>query len=114
SSSSISMQPRRAGAELLQERRFVGLGGSEMLLLDVTKTADFFRNDSEADREMMIVRRQSCQHFVEHRLVVADQLALGAPFQRAAERIERRSAQAFQLRQQPERREQPGTEAHFA
>src|SRR5579862_9949560 len=85
-----------------------------MLLLDVTETADLFRDRGERDRDVMVVRRQTRQNLVEHRLVVADQLALGTPFQRTSERIERRPAQALEFRQQPERRQYPGAEAHFA
>ena len=80
---------RRAGAELLQQRRLVRLGRRKVPLLDVAEAADFFRDGGETDREMMIVRRQARQHLVDHRLVFVDQRALGAALERAAERIER-------------------------
>ena len=51
-------QRRRAGAELLEQRRLVGLGGGEMPLLDVAEAADFFRDRGKADREVMVFRRQ--------------------------------------------------------
>ena len=57
---------------------------------------------ARADGEMMIVGREPRQHLVEHGLIVGDELALGPPLERAAERIERRAAQEFQFRQQPE------------
>ena len=87
------------------KRRLVRLGGDEMLLLDVAEAADFFRDRGKTDRDMMIVRRELRQHFVEHRFIVRDQLAFGAPLLRMAERIERRAAQELQFRQQPERRQ---------
>jgi hypothetical protein len=48
----------RAGTELFEQRRLVGLGCGEMLLLNVTEAANFFRNNGEADCKMMIFRRQ--------------------------------------------------------
>ena len=105
---------RRGGAELLEQRRLIRLGDRKMPLLDVAETADFFRDGGKTDREMMIVRRQTRQHLVEHRLVFADQRALGAAFERAAKRIERGAAQEFQLRQYAERRQQPRPETHLA
>jgi hypothetical protein len=86
----VSALRRRAGAELLEERRFVGFGGGEMLLLDVAETADLFRDRGQPDCDEMIVRRQTRQNLVEHRLVVADQFAFGAAFERPSEWIERR------------------------
>ena len=85
-----------------------------MALLDVTEAADFFRDRGKPDGEGMIVRRQRVEHFVEHRLVIVDQLPLGAALERAAERIERRAAEEFKLRQQPKGRKQPRAETHLA
>ena len=74
-------------------------------MFDVAKAADFFRYRRKSDSKVVIVRRQRGEHLVEHGFVVFDQLAFGAAFLRAAERIERRAAQEFQLRQQSERRQ---------
>ena len=49
---------RGAGAELLAQSGFLGLGGGEMPLLDLAEAADFFRNRSQFNRDVMIVRRQ--------------------------------------------------------
>src|SRR5581483_3078293 len=93
-------QPRSAGAELLEECRLVGLRGGEMALLDVTEAADLFRDHGEADREMVVLRRELGEHLVEHRLVALDELAFRAPLERAAERVECSSAQELELCQQ--------------
>src|SRR5579872_336478 len=107
-------QRRFAGAELLKQGCFVGFCGSEMTLFDMTEAADFFRNGGKADGKVMIVRRKLCHNFLKHRLVVGDQPALGAALERPAERIERRSAQSFELRQRAKQRHDPRAEAHFA
>src|SRR5579859_7910197 len=62
----------------------------------------------------MVLRRERSEHLVEHRLVIGDQLALGAALERAAERIERRATQPLELGQEPKRRQYPGPEAHLA
>ncbi len=80
---------------MLEQSRFVGLGGGQEPLLDVAEAADLFRNGGKTDREVMVVRRQALEHFAEHRLVIADQLALGLALERTAERIEPGAAQEF-------------------
>src|SRR6185312_5958028 len=107
-------QHRAAGAQLLEQSRLVGLGGREMTLLDVSKAADFFRYGRQSDRDRMVLRRERPDDFVEHRLVIGNQLALGAALQGAAERIEWRAAQTLELREQAEHRQYPRPEVHLA
>src|SRR5215469_4392111 len=107
-------QRRTTGAELLEERSLVSLGRGKMALLDVTEAADLFRDDGKADGDRVILRRELGEHLFEHRLVVLDQLAFGTALERAAERIERRSAEEFELCQETERRHAPWAEAHLA
>src|SRR5580704_19125399 len=62
----------------------------------------------------MVIRRQGVEKLGEHRLVVFDKLSFRAALLRATERIEHRPPQEFELRQYPEGRKEPRTEAHFA
>ena len=48
-------QRRGAGAELLEQRRLVRLGGLEMAHLDVAEAADFFRDGGKPDRDVVVV-----------------------------------------------------------
>ena len=50
----------------------------------------------------MVERRQAADEFAKALLVGADQVALGAAFLGVAEQIERRAAQEFERREQPE------------
>ena len=68
---------RRACPERLKKRCLIRLGGLEMARLNVTKTADFFRDGSEANSNGMVNRIEVRQYFIEHRLVFADEPALG-------------------------------------
>src|SRR5262245_23168868 len=106
-------QRRRAGAELLEQRRFVGLGSLEVAQLDVAEAADLLRDGGEADRDVVVVGIELRQHLLEQRLVVAHDRALGPPLGRIAERIEGGAAQELEFRQQPEQRENPRTERHL-
>ena len=101
-------------AQLLEQRRLVGLGGGEVAHLDVAEAADFFRDRRDADGKMMVVGVELRQHLVERRLVVGDQLALGAPLGAVAERVEGGAAQEFEPRQQPEHRHHPRPETDLA
>src|SRR5262245_57412611 len=47
-------QYRRAGAELRQQRRLLGLGSRERAHLDMAEAADLVRNGGERDREMVV------------------------------------------------------------
>src|SRR5215831_20347709 len=85
-----------------------------MTQFDVAEAANFFRNNGKADRKVMVLRRQICKYLLEHRLVVVNQLSLGATLERVAERIERGAPQEFHFCQQPKRRKDPGPEAHLA
>src|SRR5579864_5541958 len=107
-------QRRRAGAELLEQCRFVGLRCLEVAQLDVAEAADFFRDCREADREMMIIWSKPSHQLIEQRLVIAHELPLDAPLRGIAERIERSAAQEFQTCQHAEHAHHPGTEAHLA
>src|SRR5262245_60733848 len=92
-------QYRRAGAELRQERRLLGLGGRERAHLDMAEAADLIRNGGERDREMVVLGREPIEDLGQHRLVVGNQRTLGTTFLRIAERIEGAAAQALELRQ---------------
>src|SRR3954451_7170300 len=107
-------QRRRTGAELFQQGRFLGLGGLEMVHLDVAEAPDLFRDRGKTDSKSMVLGRKAVENFRQQRLVVADELALGLALLRVAERIERRATQALHARQQLERAEDPGTECHLA
>src|ERR1700736_1001027 len=53
------LERRRAPrAELLDERRLLGLGGGQMPRLDVAEAADFLRDAGEAHSQMMVPGRQ--------------------------------------------------------
>src|SRR5712671_4338992 len=107
-------QRRSAGAKLLQQRRFVGLGGREVALLDVAEAADFFRDSSEADRQVMVVGRELGEQLVEQRFIVAHQLPLDLALGRVTKWIKRGRAQELQLRHESKYREHPRPEADFA
>ena len=66
---------RRTGAKLFKQSRFVGLGGREMLQLDVTETANFFRDCGETDGDMVVLRRQPIEDLP--RSVCLTQIATG-------------------------------------
>src|SRR5262245_43462359 len=106
-------QRRRAGAELLEQRRLVGLGGLEVAQLDVAEAANLLRDGGEANRDVVVVGIELRQDLLEQRLVVAHERALGPPLGRIAERIEGGAAQELEFRQQPEQRENPRTERHL-
>src|SRR5262249_31595920 len=104
---------RRAGAELVKQRRLVGLGGLEMAQLDVAEAADLLGDGGEADRNVVVVGIELAEHLLEQRLVVARERALGRALDRIAEGVERRAAQELEFRQGAEQREDPGTECHL-
>src|SRR5262249_41920187 len=104
---------RRTGAELLEQRGLVGLGGLEMAQLDVAEAADLLRDGGKSDRVVVIVGIELRQHLLEQRLIVAHERALGPPLGRIAERIEGGTAQELEFRQQPEQRENPRAECHL-
>src|SRR5262245_9716426 len=105
---------RRPGAELVEQRGLVGLGGGEMAHLHMPEAADLLRDRREADREVMVLGRELAEHLVEHRFIVADELALGAALLGAAERIEAGAAQELELREQAEGAQHPRAEGHLA
>src|SRR5215831_20330715 len=70
-------QRRSAGAELIQQSPFIGLGGREVPHLDVAEAADLLRDGGEADRDVVVVGRESSENLGELRLIVGNQLALG-------------------------------------
>ena len=49
---------RGAGAELRQQRGFLGFGRFEVTLLDVAEAADFFGDRRESDRERVVLGRE--------------------------------------------------------
>src|SRR5262245_52649395 len=100
----------RTTAELLEQRSLVSLRRLQVTQLDVAKPADLLRDGGEADREVVIVRRELRQQFFEHHFVVTHQRPLGLELLAVTEDIERRAAQTFQLRQQAERGEDPRAE----
>src|SRR5215470_12146833 len=79
----------------------------------MAEAADFLRNGGEAYREMMVLRGQMGEDLIQHSPIIGDQLALGAAFERIAERIEARAAQEFHLRQQPKSWKHPRAETHL-
>src|SRR5438552_18280932 len=81
--------------------------------LHVSEAADFFWNGAESHREGVILRRELAHDLAEQRLVVGDQLALGAALFRVAEDVERRAAQEPEFRQRAEYGQHPGAEGHF-
>ncbi len=58
-------QRRPAGADLLQQRRLLGLGCREVTQLDMAEAADFFRDGCQADREIMVVGREFRQQLIQ-------------------------------------------------
>src|SRR5690349_7102384 len=62
----------------------------------------------------MIAGRQAGEYLFEHRLVLADQPALGAPFLAAGENIERCAADPAELCEDAEGGENPRTVGPFA
>src|SRR5262245_38421503 len=85
-----------------------------MARLDVAEAADLLRDGSEANRDGMVLGRQLLDDLTEQRLVIGDQLALGAALLRIAENVERGAAQEFESREHAERRQHPRTELHLA
>src|SRR4051812_24868070 len=104
-------QRRLAGAELLQQGRLVGLGGSKVAGLDRAEAADFLRDRSEADSKRMIVGRQLGEDFLERCPVIRDQLTLGPALLRIAEDVERRAAEEFEAGEHLECAHHPRAEA---
>src|SRR5712671_5988252 len=88
-------QRRRTGAELFEQGRFVGLGGDEMTHLDMAIATDFFRDRRKPDRDVVIVRRETAENLVQHRLVVGDQRAFGFALLRITEDVEHGAAHAL-------------------
>src|SRR3954454_12713638 len=80
---------RLTGAELLQQRGFVRLRGHQMPRFHMAEAADFLRDGRKAHRNRMIVGRELAHQFAEQRLVIGDQLALGAALFRVPENVER-------------------------
>src|SRR4029079_9840285 len=71
--------------ELVDQHGLIGLGGDKVAHLDVTESADLFRDRRDADGEMVIVGREFGDNLVKRGFVVGDELALGAAFLRTAE-----------------------------
>src|SRR5262245_13677370 len=85
-----------------------------MAQLDVAEAADLFRDRREPDRDVMVLGVELGQELIEQRLVIGNQPPLGLALDRIAERIEPRAAQEFELGEQPQQRENPGTERDLA
>src|SRR5262249_9218405 len=85
-----------------------------MAELDVAEAADLFRDRREPDRDVMVLRVELGQELIEQRLVIGNQRPLGLALDRIAEWIERRAAHELELGEQPQQRENPGTERHLA
>src|SRR5262249_46237985 len=83
---------RRAGAELLQQGRLIGLGRLEVAQLDVAEAADLLRDGGKPDRDGVVVGVELREDLVEYALVVLHQRPLGLALERIAERIERAAA----------------------
>src|SRR5579864_2986351 len=84
------------------------MGAPPALFLDVAEAADLQRQQCELYGSRVIGRRQTGGDLVQYRLVVGDELPLGATFGGPPEKVERRAAQAAQAGKQPERRQHPG------
>src|SRR5262245_31689640 len=84
-----------------------------MPLLDRSETADFFRNHSKRNRDVMIGRGQMFQQLLDQLLVVGDQAALGLALGRMAKGIEYRAAQETEFRQAREDLHYPGAKRHL-
>src|SRR4051794_18758842 len=67
---------RLSRAELLEQRRLIGLRRHQMARLHMAEAADFLRNVREADGERVVLRRKLAHDLADQRLVVGDQLAL--------------------------------------
>src|SRR5450631_3252114 len=104
---------RGAGAKLLAQSGFLGLGGGDVPLLDVAESADLLRNCRKFYRDMMVVRRQMFDDLAQKLLVFCYEPAFCPALGGIAERIERRAAQNLEFRQHAERPEQPRPERHL-
>src|ERR1700724_3238834 len=82
--------------------------------LDVAETADLLRDRRDGDRQMVVVGIELGQELRQGRLVVGDELALGAALGPVAERIEGGATQELEPHQQPEQRQQPRPEGDLA
>src|SRR6202043_3700148 len=82
--------------------------------LDVAETADLLRDRRDGDRQMVVVGIELLQQLRQGRLVVGDELALGAALGPIAERIERGAAQELEAHEQPEALPQPRPEGDLA
>src|ERR1700730_15592716 len=82
--------------------------------LDVAETADLLRDRRDGDRQMVVVGAELLQQLRQGRLIVGDELALGAALGPVAERIERGAAQELEAHEQPEGGEQPWPEGDLA
>src|ERR1700690_2465458 len=104
---------RGAGAKLLAQSGFLGLGGYQVPLLDVTESADFFRQSSQFYCQTMIVRRQMFDNLGQKFLIFCDQPPLCSALSGIAEWMGRGAAQDLEFRQHTERAEQPRPERHL-
>src|SRR6266700_3988962 len=82
--------------------------------LDMTITADLFRERGQPDGCAQRHRRQSRQKMLDQHPVVIDESALHPPLFGIAERIERRAAQDLQVCEQREEGHHPGTESELS
>src|SRR5437899_12929231 len=89
---------RRSRAEAVEQRGLVAARRLEVAHLDVAEAADLLRDGRDADREMMVRGAELAQQLGERRLVIGDELALGAPLGGIAERIEGGATQPFEPR----------------
>src|SRR5436309_13657566 len=101
---------RRLAAEFRQEIRFFCLRRNEMARLHMAEAADLFRDAGQRHGDCMLLRRKSVKDFLDHRLIVRNELAFGAALFAVAENVERRAAQELEARQQSKCLEHPWTE----
>src|SRR5437660_5231025 len=83
---------RRFAAPFGEEVGLFSFCRHEMARLYMTEAANFFRNAGECHGDRVFLRREPRQNFLDHRLVVGDELAFGAALFAVAENIERRAA----------------------
>ena len=104
---------RRGIGELSRQLRVARLGVLHRLLLDRAIAADLVRQRQHVHRGVVRPRRQHRKHGRHVVLVAGDQFALELAVRVIAEQIERRAAQAAQLRQRAEQRQHPAAELPF-
>src|SRR5215468_4373239 len=101
------------GAERAEQLGLLLLRLLEVAALDVAEAADALRNGRDLHGERVVVARETSEQLVDRSLVLADEAPLGPALPGHAERVERRGAQATELREHPERAHHPAAELRF-